>query len=84
MDNKAKFRSSAVWRHKRAEILERDHNECKICCNKDGLQVHHIYSLDTHWQLRLDNSNLITLCSKCHRAAHNAIYSPVFLLNKIT
>ena len=82
--DKNKFRSSAAWKHKRAEILKRDHNECKICCNnKEGLQVHHIYSLDTHWQLRLDNDNLITLCTKCHHAVHNGMYNPVFLLNKI-
>jgi 5-methylcytosine-specific restriction endonuclease McrA len=81
--DKNKFRSSAAWKHKRAEILKRDHNMCKICCNKEGLQVHHIYSLDTHWQLRLDDNNLITLCEQCHRAAHNAMFNPVFLLNKI-
>lgn len=78
--DKVKFRSSSIWKHKRAEILKRDHNECKICCdNKEGLQVHHIYSLDTHWQLRLDNNNLITLCAKCHHAVHNGMYNPVFL-----
>jgi 5-methylcytosine-specific restriction endonuclease McrA len=81
--DKNKFRSSAAWKHKRAEILKRDHNMCKICCNEEGLQVHHIYSLDTHWQLRLDDNNLITLCEQCHHAAHNAIFNPVFLLNKI-
>lgn len=83
MGIKNKFRSSQQWKHKRAEILQRDHNMCTICCSKEGLQVHHIYSLDSHWQLRLDNSNLITLCDSCHHAAHNAIYTPVFLMSKI-
>lgn len=82
--DKTKFRGSATWKRKRAEILKRDHKRCLICGNKEGLQVHHIYSLDTHWQLRLDNANLITLCEKCHHDVHNGAYSPVFLMNKIT
>lgn len=78
-----KFRGSSTWKHKRREILKRDHNSCLICGNKKGLQVHHIYSLDTHWELRLDDSNLITLCDNCHHNAHNGVYNPVFLLSKI-
>lgn len=78
--DKQKFRGSAKWKHKRTEIIKRDHKRCKICGNKEGLQVHHIYSLDTHWQLRLDNTNLITLCTECHHNAHNGVFTPVYLL----
>lgn len=81
--DKNKFRSSSAWKKKRAEILKRDHKRCKICGNKTGLQVHHIYSLDTHPKMKLENSNLITLCSCCHHKAHNQIFTPYFLLNKV-
>ena len=80
--DKNKFRSSSTWKKKRAEILKRDHKKCKICGNKDGLQVHHIYSLDTNPELKLENSNLITLCDSCHHDAHNQKYSTIYLLTK--
>lgn len=83
MLDKQKFRGSTIWKHKRAEILARDNNKCKICGNSDTLQVHHIYSLDTHPDMRLENNNLITLCDHCHHNAHNFIYSPAYLINKI-
>lgn len=81
--DKNKFRSSAAWKHKREQILERDHNQCKVCNGTDNLQVHHIYSLDTHPALKLENSNLVTLCSECHHKAHNGIYGTVYLTNLI-
>lgn len=81
--DKVKFRSSSVWKRKRMEILKRDHKRCKICNGTDGLQVHHIYSLDTHPALKLENSNLITLCSECHHNAHNGVYNQIFLTNKV-
>lgn len=81
--DKVKFRGSSQWKRKRAEILKRDHKTCRICGNKEGLQVHHIYSLDTHWDLRLENDNLITLCNECHHKAHNGVYNQIFLINKL-
>lgn len=71
-----------MWKKKRAEILKRDH-KCKICGCKTGLQVHHIISLDINSKLKLENSNLITLCSKCHLDVHNNMYSQVYLTNLI-
>lgn len=81
--DKAKFRSSQQWKNKRAEILLRDHEKCKICGNNDTLQVHHIYSLDSNPELRLENNNLITLCDRCHHEVHNQVYSTVYLIDKI-
>ena len=80
--DKAKFRSSTKWKHKRAEIIRRDHKKCKICGSENELQVHHIYSLDTNPELRLENSNLITLCDHCHHDAHNQKFSTIYLLTK--
>lgn len=81
--NKVKFRGSARWKRKRMEILNRDHNQCVICGNTEGLEVHHIYSLDTHQALKLENTNLITLCDECHHKAHNNVYNQIFLTNKL-
>lgn len=81
--DKLKFRGSVRWKRKRAEILKRDYNMCKICGNKTGLQVHHIYSLDTHPSLKLEDSNLITLCNCCHHKAHNGVYNQIFLTSKV-
>lgn len=81
--DKAKFRGSQQWKNKRAEILLRDNNQCKICGNRDNLQVHHIYSLANYPEMKLENSNLITLCPGCHHDVHNQVYSSIYLINKI-
>lgn len=81
--DKAAFRSSSVWKHKRKEILDRDDHICKICGNNKDLQVHHILSISTHPMLRLENTNLITVCTHCHEQIHNGIYNQVYLTNLI-
>ena len=48
------------------KVLERDKYECQTCLCNYGLEVHHIIPRilgGSH-----DESNLITLCSSCHRA----------------
>lgn len=81
--DKVKFRSSQQWKNKRAEILLRDHRQCKICGNNHALQVHHIYPLDCSPELRVENNNLITLCECCHHDVHNQVYSTVYLISLI-
>lgn len=81
--NKSKFRGSYTWKKKRSEILERDKHKCVICNSNDNLCIHHIYSLNDYSELALENTNLVTLCSKCHEKVHNGIYSTVYLTNLI-
>lgn len=56
------------------EIKERDKFLCQYCL-KNGkivfqkLEVHHIDPISKAWHKRLDNGNLITLCSFCHKMA---------------
>lgn len=75
-----RFRSSSVWQNKRNSIKERDLHICQVCIrllyswctlqyNYVDTSVHHIYKLSEHWDKRLDNRCLITLCSCCHTAA---------------
>ena len=83
MNKKAKFRSSSEWKKKRKEIMKRDNFECKLCGKKEGLQCHHVHSLDVNWEMRLDNNNIITVCKDCHSNIHNNKYSEYYLLQQI-
>ena len=67
-----KFRNSTAWKKKSAEIRERDKYLCQICLkhnifNYKELSVHHIVPASESEKLRLENSNLITVCERCHQ-----------------
>lgn len=67
-----KFRNSQAWRKKAEEIKERDKYLCQICLkrnifNAKDLSVHHIVPAEESEALRLENSNLITVCEIHHR-----------------
>ena len=76
IDDAVRFRNSTVWHRKRQQIKERDCYLCQVCIrelygthrkyNYEGLQVHHAVPVNSSEELRLDSSNLITLCSKHH------------------
>ena len=69
------FYSSKAWREKRKEILERDNHACVICSELYRItmaqDVHHILNLRENYDLRLDNDNLISLCSDHHKMVHS-------------
>ena len=70
----AEFRSSHAWKCKREEIRKRDRYLCCACMScgvysYDGIEVHHIVSLQEDYNKRLDGDNLITLCRMHHKAA---------------
>ena len=76
IDNIVRFRDSIKWQKKRKKIKERDNYLCQICIreiyeakreyNHENLQVHHAIPINTNEDLKLDESNLITLCSMHH------------------
>jgi 5-methylcytosine-specific restriction enzyme A len=76
-----RFRSSSAWKRKREHIKERDKRLCCICLSERYntavkynfllLEVHHIEPLCIRWDKRLDDNNLITLCSYHHKLAEN-------------
>lgn len=79
-DSKAdKFRKTKLWTRKSLEIRQRDKNLCIVCINNlyntifqynyDKLEVHHITPINEDYNKRLDNDNLITLCSYHHKLA---------------
>lgn len=87
--NASKFRSKRVWTDKAKEIKKRDLYLCQYCIiepitsryNFRSLEVHHIFPIAANWDKRLDNYNLITLCSTHHRMADNKEIDKEILLN---
>lgn len=87
------FRNSSAWRRKREEIKKRDLYLCQACLKKlrgtekrlttEDLSVHHIRPLKSNFEERLDNSNLITLCSYHHELAEKGAISASELLDII-
>ncbi|CEP39694.1 HNH endonuclease [Paraclostridium sordellii] len=68
------FYTSTAWKNKRAEIVRRDNNECQICKALYKFvpsdDVHHIVPMTKDFSKRLDNNNLISLCSYHHKQVH--------------
>lgn len=86
-----KFRNSKQWQYKRAYIRMRDRNMCRLCAIGYGnkpiayvseVSVHHIVPLSVDFGKRLDDDNLICLCSYHHELAENGKI-PAILLKKI-
>lgn len=73
------FHRSHKWKEKSIVIRERDNYCCQVCIRglhnpdrryeTDNISVHHIVPIAEDWDNRLDNSNLISLCSKHHEMA---------------
>lgn len=78
----AAFRNTSAWRKKRKQIFRRDFYLCRVCNEgsyevfgvpglDQDLQVHHIEPLEERFDLRLDDGNLLTCCSRHHRLAED-------------
>lgn len=74
-----RFRNTKAWARKSVEIKQRDRYLCQCCLNNlyntmamlnyKAVEVHHIVPIKEDYNRRLDNSNLITLCSFHHKMA---------------
>lgn len=74
-----KFRSTQAWRDKRNSILIRDKGLCQLCIRNlydtygriynNSIEVHHIEPIVEAYDLRLDEDNLISLCTYHHKRA---------------
>jgi len=70
-----RIRNSTEFSDWRKRIWERDRYTCQRCEQYGGyLIAHHIINFATNSELRMDESNGITLCKKCHLEFHS-IYS---------
>ena len=73
------FRSTKLWTNKSREIRQRDKFLCQVCLknlyntlsflNYKTVEVHHITPIEEDYNRRLDNDNLISLCSMHHKMA---------------
>lgn len=52
---------SKDW-HKVRNLFLKKNNKCHVCSGTKKLEVHHIKPFNTHPELELNTSNLITLC----------------------
>lgn len=75
------FYKSKAWRRVRKQVLLRDKYMCQSCLrkgivksidSKERFFVHHIVELKDDWELRLNASNLETICATCHIESHRA------------
>lgn len=67
-------KSNHEWNLTRAAVINRDEGLCILCDsnNKEGYaeEVHHIIELKEDWSRRLDMTNLVSLCKRCHYYTH--------------
>lgn len=79
IDGKSKerkdLRQTPEGRAWRFDVMSRDRFTCQECGDDRGgnLHAHHIKPFATHPELRLDVSNGITLCERCHEALHRRL-----------
>lgn len=58
---------SDEWKELRQKALNKYHNRCVICGDKENLQVHHTNYRD------MENPDLVVLCTDCHKFFHEVI-----------
>lgn len=65
------FNVSTEWREARLQCFSRDDFQCQQCGDRGGvLHAHHIVPYAKSKELRLDVTNLLTLCKPCHDDLH--------------
>lgn len=88
-DTKAnKFRATTEWKNKSEEIREESKYLCAMCIeegiyNYNQLEVHHIEPLEKNFERRLDDYNLICLCSEHHKLAERGEVEQDYLFNLV-
>ncbi|OAS85221.1 HNH endonuclease [Metabacillus elymi] len=86
-----KFRWTKAWQNKRKYIRDRDRHMCQVCLrelyntqqryNYTNIQVHHVVPLVEDFSKRLDDSNLISVCTYHHSMAERGEISREELFN---
>ena len=59
------------WKKLANKIRKRDKYTCQKCGSHEHLQVHHKKYIKNRLAWEYDESNLITLCSDCHKKIHD-------------
>lgn len=67
----AELRTSLQYSEWRTKVFTRDAYKCQSCFSKSNkLNAHHIESFSNNKEVRMDITNGITLCYKCHSDFH--------------
>lgn len=74
-----KFRNTQAWKKKRKIVFDRDKGLCQLCIRhlydtygriyNNSIEVHHIEPIVEAYELKLDEDNLISLCTYHHKMA---------------
>jgi|SRR5690625_1319520 len=76
-----RFYGRVQWTRVRSNILRRDEYMCRECRRfgrtTEATHVHHIFPIETHWELRTNRDNLVSLCNVCHEKMHNRITNEI-------
>lgn len=64
----------------RRSVLKRDGNKCVICGfrREKDMRVHHLYSWNTHAELRYEIGNAVTLCPRCHDIQYEGSFHNIY------
>ena len=62
---------SKEWKKLANKIRKRDNYTCQKCGSHKHLQVHHKKYIKGRLAWEYDESNLVTLCSECHKKIHH-------------
>lgn len=68
-----KIRLSSDYRNWRKSVFYRDNYKCVVCSSERHIHAHHIKSFAEYPELRIELSNGLTLCQKCHIQEHKNI-----------
>lgn len=67
--------AGSAWKAVRREVIDRDEGTCCRCGVKPSgtkaLHLHHVESWEAAPERRLDPTNLVTMCRKCHEWTHS-------------
>lgn len=69
-------------KHISDSVYDRDDWKCRCCNNRNGLHPHHVVYASHGGPDTLDN--LVTLCWRCHRAAHDGFLRIEVVEKKLT
>lgn len=88
-----KFRNTQAWKKKRKIVFDRDKGLCQLCIRNlydtygriydNSIEVHHIEPIVEAYELRLDEDNLISLCTYHHKMADRGDISTQVLKDMI-